>query len=115
MAGDGRRRGAREWRRLVRAWRRSGLARAEFAATHGVAASTLSWWRWRLQRESRDAEASRTEQPGLVRVDVVDASTQQTPAHARWEITAPSGHTLRVFDADSDSLRAAVEALVRSG
>jgi hypothetical protein len=35
-------------------WRASGLTAIEFGAQHGIVASTLRWWAWRLER--RDAE-----------------------------------------------------------
>ena len=48
---------AREvWGRLVSQWRSSGETAREFAAKHGVKASTLSGWAWRLGRE-RAADA----------------------------------------------------------
>ena len=114
---DGTRRSAREWSRLVRAWKRSGVGRAEFAATHGVAAATLSWWRWRLERErSAAAEQSDvdTSSVKLVRVEVQDENAEDVPARVAWELVAPSGHTLRVYAGGSaETLRAAIELLVR--
>lgn len=115
---DGTRRSAREWSRLVREWKRSGVGRAEFAARYGVAAATLSWWRWRLERE-RGATAERSEVSTssikLVRVEVQDESAaEDAPARVAWELVAPSGHTLRVYgDGNVETLRAAIELLVR--
>ena len=37
-----------EWERRVAKWRRSGMSTAEFASQHGLNASTLSYWRWKL-------------------------------------------------------------------
>jgi len=117
------RRDAQEWSRLVRKWKRSGLGRAEFAARHGVAASTLSWWKWRLDRAHAHAAAAATttrrEQDSsavkLVRVELGGGETEEAPARLAWELESPSGHTLRVYEgAGGESLRAAIEMLSRS-
>ena len=116
---DGPRRSARDWSLLVRAWKRSGVGRAEFAATHGVAPARLSWWRWRLERdrnatsERSDARASSVK---LVRVEVQDENAEDVPARIAWELVAPSGHTLRVYAGGSaETLRAAIELFMRGG
>lgn len=46
-----RRRSAQEWEQIVDAWLASGQSRSAFAARVGVNASTLGWWRWRLDRD----------------------------------------------------------------
>lgn len=102
---------------MVRAWKRSGFGRAEFAAIHGVSPGRLSWWRWRLDRDRRDATA-RSSVDGappieLVRVEVTEPRERATTARAAWELTTPSGHTLRVFDGDGEALRLAVDLLAR--
>ena len=116
---DGKRRSEREWSRLVRAWKRSGVGRAEFAATHGLSAPTLSWWRWRLARE-RVAKTSsgETSTPTvkLVRVEVQEPSVEHTAGAVAWELVAPSGHVLRVYaDGAAEVLRVAIELVVRAG
>jgi hypothetical protein len=117
---NGKRRGVQEWSRLVRAWKRSGLRRAEFAATHGIAASTLSWWKWRLDRARAAAATTRRSERDppavkLVRVEVQGEEAEQAPARVAWELESPSGHTLRVYEgAGGESLRAAIEMLSRS-
>lgn len=63
-------RGAAEWRELVREWRASGQTRRVFAATRGVHPQTLSWWAWRLGSGTK----SRVRPPAdFVEVVVVDA------------------------------------------
>jgi transposase len=41
----------------VRAWKASGLSAREFGLRHGIAATTLSWWRWRLAKDGEDLSA----------------------------------------------------------
>lgn len=40
-----------KWRRRVASWRASGQTADEFAAAHGLAASTLRWWASQLKHE----------------------------------------------------------------
>jgi len=42
------------WRARVADWKASGLSGSEFAAQHGLVASTLQWWAWRLIRKYGD-------------------------------------------------------------
>src|SRR5262245_66653432 len=42
------------WRARVADWKASGLSGSEFAAGHGLVASTLQWWAWRLIRKYGD-------------------------------------------------------------
>lgn len=37
---------ARQMRRVLERWQRSGLTRTEFAKREGLAPATLSWWRY---------------------------------------------------------------------
>jgi hypothetical protein len=55
---------ATRWSGIVRNWDASGLALGEFARKQGVKASTLSWWRWKLQQTPKRNELS------FVEVDV---------------------------------------------
>ena len=41
-----------KWRRRVASWRASGQTADEFAAAHGLAASTLRWWASQLKHEA---------------------------------------------------------------
>jgi transposase len=105
------RRTAGEWTRLVRAWKRSGLTAARFAASRGFSAQTLTWWRWRLSHAKTRVE----ERPAvrLLPVEVVESDAGAGPQPA-WELVAASGHTLRVYDgADAEALRIVVDALTR--
>ncbi len=56
-AEERRRRSIEEGRRLIEAWRASGLSQRAFAATHGVQPQRLSYWRLRLEGHPQEAEA----------------------------------------------------------
>lgn len=116
-----RRRSAKEWQKLVRAWRRSGLPAGEFAARHGVKPQTLSWWRWQLGEKSVRHPARRKvakrRGPRLVAVEVSEpprgAGDGATPT---WELAMASGHILRAYrGAERSELLAVVELLARDG
>ena len=119
---------ARQMRRVLVQWGRSGLTLTEFARRHGMAASTLTWWR----RVFRDAEAQpaatsdgaprRGRHAGRPRRGGEGAFTEvQLAPGARlappvWEIVLRSGHVLRVPPAsDAAALRAVVAVLEGSG
>src|ERR1044071_9924822 len=54
------------WRARVADWKASGLSCSDFAARHGLVASTLQWWAWRLVRKYGDprwAAAPPTKRP----------------------------------------------------
>jgi len=93
-----RRRDARQWAKLVRAWKRSGLTAREFSSSHQLNASSLIWWRWRL---GRGAVGDTAAQPlRLARVDVTPDGRELKDADnrsVRWELTTTRG-TLRVHD-----------------
>jgi hypothetical protein len=114
-----------EWRRLIRELRRSGLTVKEFSSQRGLLASTLMWWRWRLDRakapsaikpEGRRRHA-RPPRPELrllpVHVEASDASPAASPSALRWEVETPSGHVLRVYaDPGTAALSALIERLL---
>jgi transposase len=88
-----RRRSAREWARLIKAWEKSGKTADDFAAERGFAPRTLSWWKWRL---AVDREPT-MEPLRLVPVKIEPAAPVAEPMPtASWEIVTAGGHTLRV-------------------
>lgn len=114
-----RRRSAKEWQKLVRAWRRSGLPAAEFAARQGVKPQTLTWWRWqlgekRVRRPTRRKVAKRRG-PRLVAVEVSGpASGAGSESMPTWELVMATGHTLRAYrGAERAELLAVAELLAR--
>jgi len=130
MAGRGSRTTARarQMRRVLAQWERSGLTLTGFARRHGMAASTLTWWR----RVFRDAEAQpvtasageprRSRHAGRTRRgrEGTFSEVRLTPparlAPPVWEIVLRSGHVLRVPPAsDAAALRTVVAVLEGSG
>jgi len=119
-----------EWEKRVERWRDSGLTSKEFAAEVGINAATLTYWKWRLGKERREAsgevpktkpskprpkvaqeprEAVQADAPSLV---LVDAS----PSDSRIEVELSGGTRLRVPSSfDADALRRLVAALEGRG
>jgi len=52
-ASSGRRRSQREWRALVKEWRKGGCSIEEFCRRRSLSAATFRWWRWRLSSRDR--------------------------------------------------------------
>ncbi len=88
-----RRQSAREWVRLVEAWKKSGETAVDFAEAHGIKSGRLTWWKWKL--------ASRTTAPAeelrLVAVEIAPTATATEIASPAWEITSARGDVLRVY------------------
>jgi hypothetical protein len=98
MPGTRRRRhNAREWSELVSAWKRSGESAAAFSRSQGISAKRLEWWTRRLGRENRADESA----PRLVAVQVSNDDPGQRLA---WELVAPSGHRVRVYEGAGDEI-----------
>jgi hypothetical protein len=110
------RRSAKEWARLIRELERSGQTPRAFARARGIRPETLTWWRWRLRSEAKRSPGPKSAHVKLVAVrpsasepDDRSAGADAAPA---WELTAPSGHTLRVYDrAGLGVLEAALSAI----
>lgn len=51
----GKRRSRREWAKLVAAASRSCLTLDEFGRRRGISGRQLSWWKWKLSRETRSS------------------------------------------------------------
>jgi len=47
------------WRRQIEAHRRSGLSQAAFCAQEGLRTGTLSFWKWKLGRETGPTSGSK--------------------------------------------------------
>src|SRR5262250_383218 len=94
---------AREMRRVLADWQRSGLTLREFGEKRGIPPSTLSWWR----RVFRDASAEQmngapAENPVVFSEVPKPPKVRRTPAVL--EIVVPSGHLVRVpAGADTDT------------
>lgn len=46
------------WQKLVVKWRRSGRSASTFAEQVGVRESTLRWWAWSVERDTRAVHGS---------------------------------------------------------
>lgn len=95
-------RGTREeWRERVRAWRASGLTRAEFARQAKLHPGTLTWWGWKLaseggQRRSRRGARRRRGESPLRFVEIASAATEVVGADESCIELEVSGVRLRV-------------------
>ena len=102
---------AREMRRVLGRWQRSGLTLREFGEKRGIRPSTLSWWR-RVFRDAgaEDRSGSSAENPVVFSEVPKPAKVPRMPAIV--EIVLPSGHLVRVpAGADSDTLQRVLQAL----
>ena len=116
-----------EWAKRVERWRDSGLTSKEFAAELGISAATLTYWKWRLGKDAREAagEAPKTKaskpRPKQARPqpeaapesDVSSLVVVQAPASdARLEVELADGKRLRVPSSfNTEALRRIVAAL----
>jgi len=102
---------ARQMRRVLADWQRSGLTLREFGEKRGIPPSTLSWWR-RVFRDAgaEDGNGASAENPVVFTEVPKPASVRGTPAVL--EIVLPSGHLVRVpAGADTDTLHQVLQAL----
>jgi hypothetical protein len=99
------RRTASDWAGLVEGWKRSGRGGVEFAASAGVSARQLRWWKWHLAKDAGTAPKST-----MVRVEVRGSRPTVTDA-APIEI-ARDGWTVRVgHGVDGETLGQVLDAI----
>ena len=79
------RRGVAERRRLLTRYERSGLSQKAFCQRHGVALSTLQYWR----RRARDTDQEPT--PSFVEVPQMSGMSRVLPSEAAVIIELPGG------------------------
>jgi len=102
---------ARQMRRVLAGWQRSGLTLREFGERHGIPLSTLTWWR-RVFRHAGDEEGHGVAAKNAVVFTEVPppANLPRTPSVV--EIVLPSGHLVRVpAGADTNTLQRVPQAL----
>lgn len=108
MAKSKKRRPAKEWAREVATWRRSGKSARAYARAHGLKASTLTWWAWKVDREGLAPDEPELK---LVPVSVAD---EEVNVSGQWELTTADGHCLRGDGALAPQLAAALVAATLS-
>ena len=95
----------------------SGLSPEDFAASCGVSASRLRWWKWHLGavRKSPPALADKLRLVPVV-VEPSTAPTAPPPAVPAWELCTSRGDVLRVYSAIAPTeIQAALSALLPRG
>lgn len=102
------RRSAKEWAREVAAWRRTGKSARAYARAHGLKASTLTWWAWKVGREGIAPDVPELK---LLPVSVAD---EERDISGQWELTTADGHRLRGDGALEPKLAAAIVAAMLS-
>jgi transposase-like protein len=111
---------AARWAELVAAWEESGRTALSFAGEHGIAESSLRWWKTELSRRARKEAARRSPGPrrpggptvGLARVVREGAEAPTTDGGAR-HVSIVIGEARIVVEAGFDGrlLREVVQAL----
>ena len=105
---------ARQMRRMLARWQRSGLTLREFGQQRGIPLSTLTWWRQVFRRAGEPVKRVPESAPAAKRVVFTEvprpATVPTTPPVL--EIVLRSGHVLRVpAGADTDTLQRVLQAL----
>ncbi len=102
---------ARQMRRVLERWQRSGLTLREFGEKRGIPPSTLSWWR-RVFRGGGEEEGNGAAVENAVVFTEVPPPVNVAMTPAVLEIVLDSGHIVRVpAGADTGTLRRVLQAL----
>ncbi len=102
---------ARQMRRVLAQWQRSGLTLREFGEKRGIPLSTLTWWR-RVFRHAGDKEGNGVAAENAVVFTEVPPPANVPGTAAVLEIVLHSGHLVRVpAGADTATLRRVLQAL----
>jgi hypothetical protein len=101
---------ARQMRRVLARWERSGLKLREFGERHGIPLSTLTWWR-QVFRHAGEPAAKRVASDAVVFTEVPRPATVPATLPV-LEIVLRSGHVLRVpAGADTGTLQRVLQVL----
>lgn len=94
--GSGETARAREMRRMLGRWERSGLTQAEFALRHGITPGALRWWRHTLRGSRQAPIPDETGSPTKF-VEIVRHPESLMAHEARTlEVVLRSGHAMQV-------------------
>lgn len=115
------RKSAAQWSELVSAWETSGRTAEVFASEHGVAGSTLRWWKAELAKRARNEprrrpprrQSTTTTASRVALARVVRPGERVAPAGARGSVAVLAGGARIVVEAGFDGrlLREVVRAL----
>jgi len=105
---------ARQIRRVLARWQRSGLTLREFGQQRGIPLSTLTWWRQVFRRAGEPVKSASKSTSAAKAVGFTEvprpATVPTTPPVL--EIVLHSGHVLRVpVGADTETLQHVLRAL----
>ena len=105
---------ARQMRRVLARWQRSGLTLREFGQQRGIPLSTLTWWRQVFRRAGEPVDPASKRTPAsdaVVFTEVPRPATVPTTPPV-LEIVLRSGHVVRVpAGADGDTLQRVLQVL----
>ena len=102
---------ARQMRRVLAGWQRSGLTLREYGEKRGIPLSTLTWWR-RVFRDAGAEDGNGSSAENAVGFTEVHKPTKLPRTPAVLEIVLHSGHLVRVpAGADSATLQRVLQAL----
>ncbi len=105
---------ARQMRRVLARWERSGLSLREFGQQRGIPLSTLTWWRQVFRRAGEAVSTASKSRPSG---DSVVFTEVPRPATAPMrppvlEVLLRNGHVLRIpAGADTDILQRVLQVL----
>jgi hypothetical protein len=108
---------AAEWARRVEEQEKSGLSIRKFAEQQGLKPGTLSFWKWKLTRESSAAPAPHVAPLRFVELTAVTPPPATPTGGAVFEVMLSSGKSVRVpvgFDGSELARLVAVLEGVRS-
>ena len=102
---------ARQMRRVLARWKRSGLTLREFGEDRGIPLSTLSWWRRVFRHAGEELVNGAAGEDPVVFTEVPKPANVPRTATV-VEIVLRSGHLVRVpAGVDADTLQRVLQAL----
>jgi hypothetical protein len=108
---------AAQWGELVAAWEASGRSALSFADEHGIAESSLRWWRTELARRARKEAPKRSPGPrpagalAMPVARVVRAGEEKGATRGQVSVVVGSARIVVEAGFDRQLLREVVQAL----